>query len=190
MFFVDCIVVVPLLVAWGSRCEVLYVRYFIVSIAFSLILLSFVLASLYRRPGYAGKIVTLAVLVGYMAANGWHLMTLFQYGRGDDRAAVRYMIQNMRGPVATVGGDLDFRVGTVVQFYTRTGIDPGRVCYCPQTSWPPEGVEWLVCERESFEGLDVPANLTTEGHRYDLVRTFPTAPLSGLHWFVYHLHGG
>jgi hypothetical protein len=122
-----------------------------------------------------------------MMANGWHLMTLFQYGRGDDRAALRYMLQNTRGPVATVGGDQDFRIGTVVRFYTRTGIDPGSVRYYPQASWPPEGVEWLVCEKESFEDLVVPADLTVDGHPYELARTFPTAPLSGLHWFVYHL---
>ena len=24
------------------------------------------------------------------------------------------------------------------------------------------------------------------GNEYELVKAFPTAPLSGLHWFVYH----
>lgn len=186
VFFVSSVLVAPLVLAWGTHSEVLYVRYFIVPIAFFLILLGFFLASLYQRPGYGGKIVVILVLAGYAVTNGSLLMTLFEYGRGNDREALSYMLQNTEQSVVTIGGDQDFRIGTVIWFYTKTEPLDKSVQYCRETSWPPDGVDWLVCQKESLDDLSCPPQLTVAGHSYGLARIFPATALSGLHWFVYH----
>jgi len=46
----------------------------------------------------------------------------------------------------------------------------------------------VICHKESWEEpVPQSAQLSDDaGNSYEFVRTFQTAPLSGLHWFVYH----
>ena len=187
VFFVSTVVVMPILLAITQGSEVLYVRYFIVSIAFFLLLMSFLLASLYTSWGSKGKILCGFLLIGYVIANGWHLMALLKFGRGNNGQAIQYLLQNSKETPPTVGGDQDFRIGTVVDFYNR--IETGNpLKYVTMNKWPANGVEWFIYEKESYADSKPPAQVLadTEGHQYQLAKIFPTAPLSGLHWFVYH----
>jgi hypothetical protein len=188
VFFGSVVVVMPILLAIAQRSDVLYVRYFIVSIAFFLLLMSFLFASLYTALGSKGKILCGCLLIGYVIANGWHLMALFKFGRGNNGQAIRYLIQNSKEARPTVGGDQDFRIGTVVDFYNRTEIGNHSLRYITMNNWPANGVEWLICQKESYADPVPPGQVLTDrkGHQYELAKIFPTAPLSGLHWFVYH----
>jgi len=186
LLFASGIAGVPLSLAWWNRSEFLYVRYFIIPIALSLVLLASYLASLWRQPGYAGKVVTSLILALYLAANGTHLIALYQFGRGDDREALRYMTDMSGGPEVTIGGDIDLRIGMVLVFYSSLGVERRPIRYFTQYDWPAQGPEWFVTEKESTEDPVSPANVEVAGHQYKLVRVFPSAPLSGLHWFVYH----
>jgi len=60
--------------------------------------------------------------------------------------------------------------------------------YCPAGSWPKGGTEWFISHKESFEDPAPPGMQVNDnaGNGYELVKTFPSAPLSGLHWYVYH----
>jgi hypothetical protein len=188
VFFGSVVVVMPILLAIAQGSEVLYVRYFIVSIAFFLLLMSFLLASLYTAWGSKGTMLCGFLLIGYVIANGWHLMALFRFGRGNNGQAIRYLVQNSKEPRFTVGGDQDFRIGTVVDFYNRTEIGNHSLKYVTMNNWPANGVEWLICQKESYADPAPPAQVLTDrkGHQYELAKIFPTTPLSGLHWFVYH----
>lgn len=188
VFFTSVVVIMPILLVLTGGSDVLYVRYFIISIAFFLILLSFLLASLCASWGNKGRVLCGLLLAGYLAANGGHLLALFKYGRGNNAEAIHFLLQNSNKSAVTVGGDQDFRIGTVLDFYSRTEIDGPRLKYFPAGSWPTNGVEWLICEKESYEDPVPPGKLLVDplGRQYDLVRIFPTAPLSGLHWFIYH----
>jgi hypothetical protein len=190
LLFASGIAGMPLLLAWLDRSDFFYVRYFIIQIALSLIVLAYYLAFLWRRPGYAGKVVTSLILTLYLAANGRHLIALYQFGRGDDRDALRYMAERSGGSAITVGGDIDLRIGTVLLFYSSLGIEQRPIRYFTHSAWPAQGPEWFVAEKESFDDPVSPANLEVAGHQYKLVRLFPSAPLSGLHWFVYHREDG
>jgi hypothetical protein len=55
-------------------------------------------------------------------------------------------------------------------------------------SWPKGGPEWFIRHKESFLEPVPPAAQFTDaaGNQFEFVKTFQTAPLSGLHWFVYH----
>jgi hypothetical protein len=187
VFFAGVIVVFPVFLAIVQGSEAVYVRYFIVSIAFLLLLCSFVLASLYYQ-GLCGKTICALLLVAYLVANGWHVATLFQYGRGRSSEAIRYLREHSETSPATIGADHDFRIGMVLLF-CGPEVKGSRKCqFCQRDSWPRQGPEWIICHKESFEPPLPPKTKIVDGagNEYEFVKTFPAAPLSGLHWFLYH----
>jgi hypothetical protein len=187
IFFIAVILVVPILLMIVRRSDVLYVRYFIVGMAFLLVLLSFVLGTLYQR-GLQGRVICVLLMGGYLALNGWRAMSLFKYGRGHYSEAVRFLAEHTKSSVVTIGGDQDFRIGTVVEFYGAEAVGTKRVKYYPRKSWPAGGPEWFIAQKESAEDPAPPGEQYRDaaGNTYEWVKTFPSAPLSGLHWFVCH----
>jgi hypothetical protein len=123
-----------------------------------------------------------------LIVNGWNTMALFKYGRGQYSDAVRYLIQNTKGPEVTIGADHDFRISVVLRFYVDLASGDKTVNYYPRNSWPRKGPEWVIYHKESFKDPSPPQRRLTDdaGNSYEFVKTFPTAPLSGLHWFIYH----
>ncbi len=183
IFFPVAIVVFPVLLVAIRGSDVIYVRYFIIAIALLLLLFSFVLARLYER-GPLGKAACATLLVLFVALNGLHAAKLFEYGRGRYSEAIRYITDHSQRLPTTIGGNQDFRVGTVLAFYDRADE---IATYFPQNAWPPQGPEWLICNTESFDDPVPPAPLIVDQRRnqYEFVKSFPCAPLSGLHWFLY-----
>jgi hypothetical protein len=127
-------------------------------------------------------------MAGYIGVNGWLTLTLFKYGRGDYSDAARFLADHTKGSVVTVGGDLDFRIGTVVEFYGPLAMGGKTVKYYVRKSWPRGGPEWFIAQTESVNNPVPPGEQFTDesGNTYEWVKTFPSAPLSGLHWFVCH----
>jgi hypothetical protein len=127
-------------------------------------------------------------MAGYIGVNGWLTLTLFKYGRGDYSDAARFLADHTKGSVVTVGGDLDFRIGTVVEFYGPLAMGGKTVKYYVRKSWPREGPEWFIAQTESVNSPVPPGEQFTDesGNTYEWVKTFQSAPLSGLHWFVCH----
>jgi hypothetical protein len=187
VLFVGAIVVFPVVLTVGSVSGVIYVRYFMIAIAFFLILLGFVMAELCRR-GPWGKAACAALLLAFLTANGYHIASLFQYGRGHYCDAIRFLAEHSHGSPVTFGGDHDLRIPFVLQFYWPTVAGDRKAEYYKQGSWPPQGPEWVIFHKESAEAPTPPATELKypAGNEYELVRTFPSAPLSGLHWFLYH----
>jgi hypothetical protein len=186
LFFGGTIVVFPLLLAIVRESPVVYPRHFMVSIAFLSLLLGFALAALWDRGGRS-RWAAAALLAAYAAANGAHVRALFADGRGENGAALRFVLdRSAPGPV-TIGADDDFRIQRVVAFYDALGDSDGRVVYQPRAAWQGAGPEWLIVNRDSYE-LPQPRGDEIHdeaGRRFDFVRAFPAAPLAGLHWFVY-----
>ncbi len=187
MFFLAAIVVFPLLLIVVRSSDVIYVRYFIIAIAFLLLLFSFALAWLYER-GAAGKTACAALLVVFVTINSLHTASLFKNGRGRYSEAIRYIVEHSERSPATIGSDQDFRVGAVLEFY---GLgDGGNATYYPRDAWPKRGPEWVICHKESFVEPTPPVSAIWDDrgneYEYEFVKSFPSAPLSGLHWFLYH----
>ena len=190
VFFVGVILAFPILLTAVRGSDAIYTRHFLIGMAFLLILFSFVLASLYDRGG-RGRIICLFLFALYFLMNGANLLTFFQYGRGHYGEAVQFMAGHSEKPVVTIGSDHDFRIPTTIEFYAPQTIGSKTIRYYRTKSWPTEGPEWVVLHKESFEAPVPPLTELVDGggNRYDLLRTFPTAPLVGLHWFVYHNRG-
>ena len=187
IFFAGVIVVIPILLAIGRNSGVNYVRHFLVGMSFFLILLSYVLAALYQR-GWPGRILCLLLLAGYFAANAWHTISLFRYGRGQYVQAARYLAENTIGDVVTVGSNKDLATLLTLNLYMKEAMGNKRGEYYQRASWPQGGAEWFIYSKESFEeptppGIWFPDD---DGNIFALVKSFQSAPLSGQHWFIFH----
>jgi hypothetical protein len=189
VFFGGVILFFPIVLAVVRNAETVFIRYFILSMAFLLILASFELAALWHR-GAAGKRICGLLLGVYLAANGWHIAELLKYGRGHYEEAIRYMAGHSHGPLITIDSDNDFQVPLMLDYYAAA-MEGRQVEYRLRKS-SPWGAEWLVCQKDSLEDPAPPHSRFAEsaGFQYELVRICPTAPLSGLRWYLYQKRAG
>ncbi len=188
VFFFAVIVVMPLAMPFFEHGTLHYVRYFIVALGFLLLLFGRGLGWLYER-GTGGKIAGALFCSLFLVLNSWDVASLFKYGRGHIYEALQFMVENSRQQsVVTFGGDQDFRILFVLSFYSNETM-PGRAMeYYEHERWPHDGPEWVIFHRESFLDPVPPGRRFTDrfGNAFELMRVFPTAPLSGVHWFIYH----
>jgi hypothetical protein len=163
-----------------------YVRYFIVALAFMLLLIARVLGRLCESSGL-GKVACAVFCSLFVALNAQSVGSLFKYGRGQLGEAVNFMAENAREQPPSFGGQQDFRIQFMLGFYWREMMKNRPAKYYDHDHWPFEGPEWVVFHRESFTPPVPPGKRFTDkfGNWYELARAFPTAPLSGVHLFLY-----
>jgi Dolichyl-phosphate-mannose-protein mannosyltransferase len=188
IFFIAVIAVMPLALSFFQHGTLHYVRYFVVALAFMLLLFGRLLGWLYNREA-VGKIVCAISCLLFITLNGWDIAALLKYGRGHISEAVQFMVDHsvQKSPV-TFGGEQDFRILFVLAFYSRETMPNQPMQYYEHDQWPANGPEWVIFHKESFEQPVPPGKTFSDksGNWFELVRTFPTAPLSGVHWFIYH----
>ncbi|HEY3856933.1 MAG TPA: hypothetical protein VGO67_21315 [Verrucomicrobiae bacterium] len=186
VFYSAVIFVIPILLILLHASDAIYVRHFFIGMSFMLIVSSCALADLYDRASLP-RITCFALLTAFCALNAWQTLSLFKYGRGNDSEAVQFMIDKTKGPEATFGSDHDFRISLVLQFYIEQVTGDKTVKYFQLNSWPRTGPEWVIHHKESFVDPTSEKQFTDNaGNIYECVKIYPTAPLSGLHWFIYH----
>jgi len=177
----------PLAVMTLMRPEVVAVRYFLIGIAFGLLLLASLLADAIRS-GAAGKAVSVALLVVFVVGNGIQTARFLELGRGGYREALARMAEGSPGDVIAVGSDHSFRTGLVLQHDARRLVPPRRVVlYRPGGPNPelPDGPQWWVVHRSANPDA-VPSRLRDEaGRSYALAEVYPHAGISGFHWSLY-----
>jgi hypothetical protein len=185
--FAGTIVVVPLALVLATHPTVIYVRYFILPVAFLQLLMALLLTEAFDSGKGGGAALAAAATAAFVALNAPSTAVLLKEGRGRSADAVRLIAGDARAGPATVGGSQDFRVGSVIAFEAASLGVAGRVAYCPAERLPPGGPEWFVYAKDYYSDpgpvRDVLYGPT--GGRYSLVATFPCPPLSGLPWFVY-----
>lgn len=168
------------------RPEVVAVRYFLVAIALSLVLLADPLAAGLRAGG-PRRVAALVALAVFLGGNGIYVARFLTYGRGGYRSAVQTMARATEGPVIRVASDHDFRNRLVLRFYARE-LGPGRrLVYVPRARWADGDVEWFVVHRADNPAPDaVPAEIVGPGgRRFARFAEFPHAAISGFHWTLY-----
>jgi hypothetical protein len=186
IFFLGAIVIFPLAIPLFEHGTLHYVRYFIVALGFLLLLFGSVLGGLCQW-GRIGKIACGLICLLFIALNGSDVASLFKYGRGQLGEAVTFMAQNAKEHPPSFGGQQDFRIPFMLGFYWREMMGDKPANYYDHDHWPAEGPEWVVFHKESFVQPLPPGKRFTDkfGNWYELVRTYPTAPLSGVHLFLY-----
>jgi hypothetical protein len=124
----------------------------------------------------------------FIALNGWSIAALLKSGRGHVSEAIQFMVKESRSPEEfSFGGEQDFRTQFILAFYWREMMGETPANYYDHEHWPATGPEWVVFHGESFQEPAPPGKNFSDqfGNWYELVRTFPTAPLSGIHLFIY-----
>ena len=126
---------------------------------------------------------------GFLALNIWNVAGLLKFGRSHIGDAITFMVENSieKSPV-TFGGEQDFRTLFVLAFYSRETMPAQPMQYYEHDQWPPDGPEWVIFHQESFRQPVPPGRTFYDkfGNWFELVRIYPTAPLSGVHLFIYH----
>ena len=160
------------------------VRYFLIGIAFLLLLASFVLARGVRAGGGA-RALSLAAIAVFLLGNGWHTAAFLREGRGGFSNALRYMAAHSDGREIVVGSDHDFRNGLVLRFYARLLPADKSLAYVRRAQWPDRIPDWLVTHRAARLREPRPEITMSEGVRYAFAKEFDHAAISGFYWAVY-----
>jgi hypothetical protein len=162
----------------------LSVRYFIISVAASLVLLSSGYAALLRRA-VAWRGIGLMLLAVFITGNAINSANLLRFGRGQYVAALRFMEKNSDGREVVITSDHDFRNGMLVNYYRRYLERPESIRYANGATLKESGADWLILHR--FE-LTTPLDRVTDVYRntYQLVRIYRYSDLSGWNWLLYH----
>jgi hypothetical protein len=187
-FFPVCAAIFfPLLFVLAFPQPSVYVRHFIISMAFVLVLISIYLTSLFERSR-TGKAICISLLAAFLGANAWQTRNFFLFGRGSYTEAIRYIEQNSSGKEITVSGDHPFRIPATLSFYTSLIKMQKDIRYFNIGEWPAGGPEWLILHKppEDDSPAAPPRESEIAGIRYILEKDYPASQFSGLHWFLYH----
>ena len=162
----------------------LSVRYFMVSVAASLVLLSSGCAALLHR-GIAGRGIGLMLLAIFVVGNAVNTCNLLRFGRGQYLAALRFIETHSRDREAVITSDHDFRNAMLVNYYKRYLDRPDSVRYANGATLNDKGAEWLILHR--FDLTERPDRVTdVYGNLYQLVRIYRYSDISGWNWLLYH----
>ncbi|MCP4003236.1 MAG: hypothetical protein GY725_03480 [bacterium] len=192
IFYGLAVVGFPALALALTRPAYLAPRYFLVSSTFFLLLLAELAAAAYRHSR-AGRLACAGALGLFLIANALHVEPLLRYGRGQYLEAMRFMSDTSDGPIR-IGSDHDLRTGKVVRYYARYFSADRAPQFLGKDDWPEGGTDWFVLEyavEERARRGRVPPRFFVDGrgHRYELKRGYPSAPLSGVDWFLYRNAG-
>ena len=181
---VSTVVVAPALILTLATPEIVFPRYFLVSIAFFLLALGRTLGRLFDQ-GPAGRAVSLGLLALFVVGNAGHLRPFLKHGRGQYLEAVEFMARETPGGIVAVASDHDFRNAVVLDFYSRYLPEGKRIDYVDRQSRATRPPEWFIVHGQEREPNPQQALSLPSGAVYILQRSFPYYGPSGWHWFVY-----
>jgi hypothetical protein len=191
--FYAVVIVAPFALIAIHRPEQLYVRYLMMSVALSLMLLASGYAALLGR-GLARPVIGLTLLAVFVVGNAVSTVNLLRFGRGQYLAALRFMEKNSDGREVVITSDNDFRNGMLVNYHKRYLERPDHTRYMDgpalreeyvRTNGSSIGPEWLILHR--FGLREQPERVTDHfGNNYQLITIYRYSDLSGFDWLLYH----
>jgi hypothetical protein len=167
-----------------TRPETLPVRWFVLPAAFAYLAIAGWLARALERGGLR-RAAVFAALAAFSAGNAYRVALLYRDGRGDYRAAVRFLAEHDPSPAIRIASDHDFRNRLMLRYY-RVELPPGReIVYVPgleqQRSWP----TWVLAHRYGARPDAPEAMRDPEGHAYERAAAWGSSDLSGFRWTLY-----
>lgn len=184
IFYLCVLLLAPTFVLILNPPEHFYFRYLLVCFPFFYLLISSVLASLYRNSSL-GKILYVLFLLVFIIVNMQKTADLLKIGRGKYFEAISYMAENTSGDEIVVASDHDYRNKIVLSFYGRYLPEGKKLVYRDQNKLPPNGPDWVITHNQDIGFSPPPSIRGPAGHTYTLARSFPYSGISGWHWFVY-----
>jgi hypothetical protein len=182
--FYAVVIVVPLVLLAILLPVALSVRYFMISVAASLVLLSSGCAALLCR-GVVERGMGLTLLAVFVAGNAVNTGNLLRFGRGQYVAALRFIQAHSVEPNVVVTSDHDFRNGMLVNYYKHYLARPDSIRYADGATLNESGADWLILHR--FDLTQRPDRVADDyGNTYQLVKIYRYSDLSGWNWLLYH----
>ena len=171
----------------------LSVRYFIITVAASLVLLASGHAALLRQ-GVTGVAIGVTLLAMFVAGNAVNTVNLLRFGRGQYLAALHFMERHSDNPEVVITSDHDFRNEMLVSYYKRYLERPDHIRYVDAATLRDESLrtngsslaaEWLILHR--FDLREQPERMSDHfGNNYQLMTVYRYSDLSGWNWILYH----
>jgi len=193
--FYAIVIAAPLALIAIRRPEQLYVRYFMISVATSLLLLASGWAAIMLR-GLGGLVTGLVLLAIFVTGNAANTTNLLRFGHGQYLAALIFMEthSNDKRVLITSTSSADLGNGLLVNYYKSYLDRPGDLQYVDQATLKKDyartngfslGAEWLILH--SYDLTKQPPGVTDEyGNSYQLVTIYRSSDLSGSNWLLYH----
>jgi hypothetical protein len=167
-------------------------RYYLFGLVFLLPLAAQVLALGWRRGG-AARLAAAAALAFFLVGSIQAHALFLTYGRGDYRAALRFIAANTPGEVIEIGSDHPFRQPTVLDYYLPQVAPEKRIDHVPADALEARRPVWLLVHRgPAFPPAPPPPGAETlevGGAVYPLAAVFRHWGLSGFDWLVYRRDG-
>lgn len=166
--------------------QLIYPRYFLVSIAFGLLVLGDLTAHWWRTSRMLGRSGLVCLFGLFLLCNANWVLALLNHGRGDYSNAMRWMANRSEQLPSSVSSDHDFRNGLIFAYYSdRLWSSEPPLRYGDQQSLRGRPTDWVI--RHNFDG-DPPFPTTISdpgGNAYRLERTFLHHSLTGWNWWIY-----
>ncbi len=183
--FLTMIVLAPTVVLLKTHHAEIYPRYFVVPVAFALLLISDSLAKCWRA-GWMARICPIAFISVYVAGNCWWTVRLLDHGRGDYSQALTWMGKQVAVSPMTVCTDHPFRNRVVFEYYIKRLWPEGSPFkYVDLDDRAEQGTEWMI--RHNFDGdEDYPDQIKDPfDNVYCLQRIYRHQSLTGWNWWIY-----
>ncbi len=184
-FYLAVMIVVPAAIIIITNPAYFHFRYVIVCFPFYYLIMSFILAKVWRADKKVFPYLAVLIIGLYVGGQSIRLFSFFQYGRGNYQAIIREMTNATEANVITVGSDNDFRNKMVLSFYSRFLPNGKTIQYIDQEFLDSQPPEWLI-----VHSLDESAGpeqwiQTSTNRTYRLIRAENFSGDSGFSWFLY-----
>jgi hypothetical protein len=183
--YLAIILIAPATVLLLTEHPLVYPRYFLMPIAFALLVISDWIAEGWRS-GQPARAAWIAIGLLYLIGSGQWTARLLDHGRGDYSRAILWMASRGADRDQTVSGDHAFRNGMVFDYYApRLGIATSRLRYLEPRDVPRQGTDWKIVH--DFEGDDPPPDAIRDryANAYHRDRVFRHHSLTGYNWWLY-----
>lgn len=183
--YLTIIVLAPMVVLLKTRHSEIYPRYFLVPVAFALLVISnFV--SKWWSAGLRGRIGQIAFVVVYIAGNSWWTERLLDHGRGEYSKALTWIGTQIHDGSATISTDHDFRNRKVFEYYAnRLWPVNSPLVYVTLADRSREGTDWMILQNVEFEPPYPDQVKDPNGNSYRLQGVYRHQSLTGWNWWVY-----
>ncbi len=184
-FYLAVLLIMPTAIIAVTNPAYFHFRYVIVCFPFYYLIISFILAKVWRVDKKVLRYLVVLILFLYVAGQSMYLLPLFHYGRGNYQAIIKEMVDTTAANVITVGSDNDFRNKVVLSFYARFLPKGKTIQYVNQGFWASQPPEWLIVHNLDELAVPEPWVQTSTNRIYRLIKTEKFSGNSGFSWFLY-----
>ncbi len=176
--------VTPTTLILVTQPKLLFLRYFLLAIAFGLYATSLCVAR-WLDGTAPWRNLAMAVLAAFLLTNALRISHLLEEGRGAFGEAVRYMAANTPGKLTTVLSIDEFGNRMLLEYHGRFLEDGEQIALSPRKELPAQGAAWFLRHKIGEPPEPLAEWKDRHGNRYDLAQSYGYAGLSGAHWSLY-----